>query len=121
MDIFAWKPADMPGVHRELIEHELHLDPQAKPVKQRLHHFIQDRKDAIKKEIARLLDVSFIKEVYHSDWLANPVLIPKKNKELRMCVNYTDLNKACKKDPFRLLLIDQVVDSTAGCSLFKFP
>jgi hypothetical protein len=121
MDIFAWKPADMPGVHRELIEHELHLDPQAKPVKQRLSPFIQDRKDAIKKEIARSLDVSFIKEVYHSDWLANPVLIPKKNKELRMCVNYTDLNKACKKDPFRLLLIDQVVDSTTGCSLFKFP
>jgi hypothetical protein len=66
-DIFAWKPAGMPGVARELIEHELHLDPKAKPVKQRLHHFAQDRKDVIKREIARLLDAGFIKEVYHLD------------------------------------------------------
>jgi hypothetical protein len=57
----------MSGVPRELIEHEFHLDPQAKPVKQRLRRFTQDRKDVIKKEIARLLDASFIKEVYHPD------------------------------------------------------
>jgi hypothetical protein len=66
-DIFEWKPADMLGVPRELIEHELHLDPKAKPVKQRLHHFTQDKKDVIKREIARLLDARFIKEVYHPD------------------------------------------------------
>jgi hypothetical protein len=72
------------------------------------------------KEIARLLDAGFIKEVYHQDWLTNPVLVPKKNKDWRMCVDYTDLNKACKKDPFELPWIDQVVDSTAGCSLLSF-
>jgi hypothetical protein len=81
MDIFAWKSAAMPGDPRELIEHELHLDPHAKPVMQRLRHFTQDKKDVIKKEIARLLDADFIKEVYHLDWLANLVLVPKKNKE----------------------------------------
>jgi hypothetical protein len=71
----------MPGVPRELIEHELHLDPKAKPIKQRLYRFAQDKKDVIKREIVRLLDVGFIKEVYHPDWLANPVLVPKKNKD----------------------------------------
>jgi hypothetical protein len=71
----------MPGVPRELIEHKLHLNPKAKLVKQRLHHFAQDKKDVIKKEAARLLDVVFIKEVYHPNWLANPVLIPKKNED----------------------------------------
>jgi hypothetical protein len=50
------------------------------------------------REIARLLDDGFIKEVYHMDWLANPVLVPKKNLDWRMCVDYTDLNKACKKN-----------------------
>jgi hypothetical protein len=54
------------------------------------------------------------------DWLANPVLVPKKNKEWRMCVDYIDLNKTCKKDPFGLPRIDQVVDSTASCSLLSF-
>jgi hypothetical protein len=58
--------------------------------------------------------------VYHLDWLANPVLIPKKNKDWMMCADYTDLNKPCKKDPFGLPWIDQVVDSTTGCSLLSF-
>jgi hypothetical protein len=102
MDIFTWKPADMPGVPRELIEHELHLDPKSKPIKQRLRRFAQDRKDVIKKEIARLLDVGFIKDVYDPDWLANSILVPKKNKDWRMCVDYTDLHKACKKRYFWL-------------------
>jgi hypothetical protein len=110
----------MPGVPRELIEHELHLNPKVKPIKQLLRHFSQDKKDVIKREIARLLDACFIKELYHPDWLANPVLVPKKNKDWRMCVDYTDLNKACKRDPFGLPRIDQVVDSTAGCSLLSF-
>jgi hypothetical protein len=87
----------MPGVPRELIEHKLPLDPKAKPVKQRLYHFAQDKKDVIEKEIARLLDGGFIKEVDHPDWLANPILVPKKNKNWRMCVDYTDPNKVCKK------------------------
>jgi hypothetical protein len=121
----------MPGVPRELIEHELHLDPKAKLVKQQLHHFTQDKKDVIKKEIARLLDTDFIKEVYHLDWLANPVLVPKKNKDWRMCVDYTNLNKAHKKDPFGLPWIDQVttpqpvvvfyVSSTAILGIIRFP
>jgi hypothetical protein len=118
--MFAWKPADMTGVPRELIEHELHLDPKAKPIKQQVHRFAQDKKDVIKREIARLLYVGFIKEVYHPDWLVNPVLVPKKNKYWRMCVDYTDLNKACKKVPFGLPRIDLVADSTAGCNLLSF-
>jgi hypothetical protein len=74
----------MPRVPRELIEHELQLDPKAKPVKQGLHRFAQDKKDVLKKEIARLLDTDFIKEVYHPDWLANLILVHKKNKGWRM-------------------------------------
>jgi hypothetical protein len=58
--------------------------------------------------------------VYHQDWLANHILVPQKNKEWRMCVDYTDLNKACKKDPFGLPWIDQVVDSMANFSLLSF-
>jgi hypothetical protein len=58
--------------------------------------------------------------MYHPDWLANPILVPKKYKDWRICVDYTDPNKACKKDPFRLPRIDQVVDSTAGCNLLSF-
>ena len=63
----------------------------------------------------------FIREILHPDWLANPVLVQKKNTdEWRMCVDYTDLNKHCPKDPFGLPRIDQIVDSIAGSALLSF-
>jgi hypothetical protein len=61
------------------------------------------------------LKAGSIKEVIHTKWVANPMLVPKKNtKVLRMSVDYTGLNKACPKDSFPLPRIDQVIDSTAG-------
>jgi hypothetical protein len=78
----------------------------SKPVKQRLHHFDEEKRKAIGKEIARFLVAGFIKEIYHPEWLANPVLAQKKSGKWRMCVDYTSLNKACPKDPFPLPRID---------------
>jgi hypothetical protein len=76
----------MPGVPKELIEHCLKVYPKATPKKQRLRHFAPDKREAIKKELAKLLTDGFIKEVYHPEWLANPVLVLKKNNnEWRMC------------------------------------
>jgi ribonuclease HI len=62
----------------------------------------------------------FIKEVFHPEWLANPVLVKKKGGKWRMCVDYTGLNKACPKVPYPLPRIDQIVDSTAGCETLSF-
>jgi hypothetical protein len=62
----------------------------------------------------------FIKEVIHLEWVANPILVRKKNNEWRMCVDYTDLNKHFPKDQFGLPRIDQVIDSKAGCVLLYF-
>ena len=84
----------MPGVPKELIEHALKVDPKATPKKHWLRRFSPVKREAIKKELAKLLAAGFIMEVYHHDWLANPVLVQKKNNnEWRMCVDYTDLNK----------------------------
>jgi hypothetical protein len=69
----------MPGVPRELIEHCLNVDPKATPKRQHLRRFADDRQDAIKKELAKLLAAGFIREVFHPEWLANPVLVRKKN------------------------------------------
>jgi hypothetical protein len=111
----------MPRVTRELIEHSLNVDPKATPKRQHLRRFADDRQDAIKKERAKLLAVGFIREVFHPEWLSNPILVRKKNlNEWRMCVDYTDLNKHYPKDPFGLPRIDRVIDSTAGCDLLCF-
>jgi hypothetical protein len=99
----------------------LNVDPKATPKRQHLRRFADDRRDAIKKELTKLLAAGLIREVLHPKWLANPVLVRKKNSnEWRMCVDYTDLNKHCPKDPFGLPRIDQVIDSMAGCDLLCF-
>jgi hypothetical protein len=110
----------MPGVPRELAEHSLHVQPDAKPVKQLLRCFPEEKRKAIGEEIARLLAAGFIMEVFYSDWLANLVLVLKKNNTWHMCIDYTSLNKACPKDPFALPRIDQVIDSTTSCNRLSF-
>jgi hypothetical protein len=113
-------------VPRELAEHALHVRPDAKPVKQSLRWFADDRRKAIWEEVARLLATGFIMEVLHPDWVSNLVLVEKKKDEpaivkiWRMCVDYTNLNKACPKDPFPLPRINQVIDSIARCELLSF-
>ena len=74
----------------------------------------------IGEEIHKLMAAGFIKEVFHPEWLANPVLVRKKGGKWRMCVDYTGLNKACPKVPYPLPRIDQIVDSTAGCETLSF-
>ena len=110
----------MQGIPREVAEHALKIRPGSKPVKQRLRRFDEEKHRAIGEEIAKLLTTGFNKEVYHPEWLADPVLVRKKNGKWRMCIDYMGLNKACPKDLFPLPCIDQVVDSTSGCKTLCF-
>ena len=66
------------------------------------------------------MSAGFIREVYYPDMLANVVLVKKANGKWRICVDFTDLNKAYSKDSFPLPRIDQLVDSTVGHKLLTF-
>ena len=109
----------MPNI-RKVTKHALRLIPGSNPTKQCLCRFDDERRRAIGEEVAKLLAAGFIREVFHSDWLANPVLVKKKTRRWRMCVDYTGLNKVCPKDHFPLPHIDQIVDSTSGCKILSF-
>jgi hypothetical protein len=102
----------MPGISREVIEHHLKICPNSKPVSQKPRR--------CREEVRKLLHAGFIEEVHHPVWLANPVIVPKANGKLWMCIDYTSLNKACPKDPYPLPRIDQIVDSTSGCDFLSF-
>ena len=110
----------MPGIPREVASHSLDIRSNSNPVKQRLRRFDELKRRAIDEELQKLLAAEFIKEVFYPEWLANPVLVKKKNGSWRMCVDYTSLNKACPKVPFPLPHIDQIVDSTVVCELLSF-
>ncbi|XP_059458240.1 uncharacterized protein LOC132187819 [Corylus avellana] len=120
LEVFAWTHEDMPGIDPEDILHQLNVDPSVKPVKQKRRKFAPERNEAIAEEVEKLLKARFIEEVYYPDWLANVVLVKKSNGKWRMCVDFTDLNKACPKDSFPLPRIDALVDSTAGYGLLSF-
>ena len=75
---------------------------------------------AVTEEVEKLLEVDFIREVFYLDWLVNMVMVKKSNGKWRMCIDFTDLNKACPKDSFPLSRIDQLVDSTTGHKLLSF-
>jgi hypothetical protein len=110
----------MPRIPREVIEHQLKIYSYAKPVSQKPRRQSMERHDFIREEVRKLFHAGFIKEVHHPVWLANPVIVPKANGKLRMCIDYTSLNKACPKDPYPLSHIDQIVDSTSGCDLLSY-
>ena len=79
-----------------------------------MRRFSEPKRQAMGEELAKLIEAGFIREIKHPDWLANLVMVPKKDKSWRLCVDFKDLNKACPKDPFPLPRIDQIIDATAG-------
>ncbi|XP_057520889.1 uncharacterized protein LOC130801138 [Amaranthus tricolor] len=85
-----------------------------------LRHQGRERIEAAREEVEKLLKARFIKECKYSDWLSNVVLVKKSNDKWRMCVDFTDLNKACPKNDYPLPKIDRLVDSTAGHALLSF-
>ena len=87
----------MPGVPRELAEHRLRVDSKAKPIKEHLRRSALQKKKAIGEEVARLLAAEFIREIYHSEWLANVVMVRKKDNSLRMCIDFKHINRAARK------------------------
>jgi hypothetical protein len=119
--MFAWCLADMPGIPRELAEHELKIFPNTKPVKQSMRRYNPEKAKLMGEEINHLLEAKFIREIKEAMWLSLPVMVEKKDtKVYRMCIDFTALNKHCPKDNFPLPRIDQIIDSTAGCERLSF-
>ncbi|KAL5565596.1 hypothetical protein UlMin_028760 [Ulmus minor] len=119
-DVFAWSYEDMPGIDPNVIVHRLNIDPNFKPIKQKRRTFNAERYMAINTEVEKLLKAGFIEEANYPDWIANVVLVKKANGNCRVCVDFTDLNRACPKDSFPLPRIDQLVDATTGHELLSF-
>ena len=103
-----------------VITHKLNISPSFKPVKQKRRSFAPERQKTINEEVNKLLQAKAIREVEYSDRLANIVLIKKENGKWRLCIDFTDVNRACPKDSFPLPRIDLIVDATAGHELLSF-
>ena len=119
-DVFAWSHGDMPRIDPSVIVHKMNVNPASSPIRQKKRVFAPEQDKVIAEEVRKLLEASFIREVYYFDWLANVVMVKKANEKWRMCVDFTDLNRACLKDSYSLPRRDTMVDSTARHELLSF-
>ena len=110
----------MLGIDPLAIVHKLNVSPSFPPIRQKKRVFALEQDQAITEEVRKLQEANFIREVYYPDWLANVVMVKKASGKWRMCVDFTDLNKACSKDSYPLPRVDVLVDSTARHQLLSF-
>ena len=110
----------MGGINPTIITNRLNVSPSFKPVKQKRRSFTPERQKAINEEVGKLLQEGAIREVEYPEWLANVVLVKKANDKWRLCIDFTDANRACPKNSFPLPLIDLIVDATAGHEILSF-
>ena len=80
------------------------MDPLHQPVRQKRRKFAPERDAIINDEVKSLLDGGFILEVQYSEWLANVVVVKKKNEKWRVCIDFTDLNKSFQRIPSLYLI-----------------
>ena len=118
--MFAWNAYEALGVDPSFINHHLNINPFVTSRKQLPRRSSKDHSDTIKDEVMKHKQTGAIKEVFYPEWLANTVVMKKKNGMWRVCVDFIDLNKACLKDPFPMPRIDQLVDATVGHPRMSF-
>jgi hypothetical protein len=119
-DVFAWNYNEMPRIDSGLVAHFLNVEPGTRPVVQPMRTFHTEVEAQITQEVKKLLAASFIKPIQHPRWLSNIVLVKKKNGQIRCCVDFRNLNKACPKDEFPLPNMDLLIDSAASHAMFSF-
>ncbi|XP_050242260.1 uncharacterized protein LOC126691242 [Quercus robur] len=114
VNVFAWSPYEAPGIDPSFICHRLNVNPTIIPKRQPPRGPSKEHAETVRSEVAKLKQAGAIKEVLYPQWLANTVVVKKKTGKWRVCVDFTDLNKACPKDPFPMPKIDQLVDAILG-------
>ena len=108
------------GVDPEFIVHRLNVDLLFLSKKQKPRKSAKEHVEAVKLEVKRLREAGAIREIFFPEWLANTVVVKKKNGKWRVCVDFTDLIRACLKDSFPMPKIDQLVDATYGHPRMSF-
>ena len=114
VDVFAWSPYEVPGVDPKFIVHKFNVDPSFPHKKQKLRKSAKEHVEVVRLEVRRLKEAGAIREIFFPEWLANTMVVKKKNSKWKVCVDFTDLNRACPKDPFPMPKIDQLIYAMNG-------
>lgn len=120
VDVFAWSAYEAPKVNPDFMCHHLNVNLATIPKRQPLQRSSKEHSEAVKEEVNMLKQAGAIKEAFYPKWIANTVVVKKKSRKWRICVDFIDLNKVCPKDPFLVPRIDELVDATVGHPRMSF-
>ena len=118
--MFAWSRSDVLGIDPLMVVYKLFTDPDHPPFCQKIRKFTPEHLKVIEEEVAKFIKANVKEEYHYLDWLANVIVTPKKGKKWGVCIDFTNLNKACHKDSYFLLKIDLFVDATSKHELLSF-
>ena len=110
----------MPGLNPRVAVHQLAVKKGSPPVKQAQSCFRPDLIPLIENEVNKLIEAGFIHEVKYPIWISSIVPVRKKNGQIQVCVDFRDLNNACPKDEFPLLIPELMIDATTGYEAMSF-
>ena len=114
VDVFSWSYEDLKTYDTSIIQHKVPLKPNVKPFRQKLRRINPALFPIIEKEVKKLLDAKIIVPLRYSSWVANLVPVRKKNGEIKLCVDFQNLNRSSLKDNYPLPKIEQILQKVVG-------
>lgn len=118
-DVFAWGYGDLKNFRNGEFVHHIPLKPGATTFRQKLRNYNPKVLEAIFREVEKMLKARIIYLIHHSTWVANIVPVRKKNGEIRICVDFRNLNQASLKDNYALPTMDHVLQSVVGSEVMS--
>ena len=110
----------MKGIDPRFHQHQIDLKEDAISIRQQCYQMNPNYAKKVKEEIDKLLQVGFIYPIDNITWLSPIVIVPKKNRSLRFCVDYHKLNATMKTYPFPIHFCDSILDAVAGHEMYSF-
>eukprot|EP00253_Pinus_taeda_P006472 PITA_06472 len=115
-DVFAWDYSDLKTYDTNIIQHTIPIKPNQKPFRQKLRRINPKLLPSIEKEVNRLYKLGIIVPIQFSDWISNLVPVRKKTSEIRLCIDFRNLNKVSLKDNYPLAKMDHILQRVVGAS-----
>eukprot|EP00253_Pinus_taeda_P025756 PITA_25756 len=109
MDVFAWKYEDQKAFDTTIVQHVIALEKEAKPYRKKLRKMHPSLEPLVKKELNKMLDAKIIFPVRDTHWVANLVLVRKKNGDIKLCIDFRNLNKASQKDNYPVPSMEHIL------------
>ena len=119
-DVFAWSYVDMKGVPAEVVTHSIPMRTDARPIRQRPRPMNPNYAQQVKAEITKMLDAGIIYPIERTTWVSPIVVVPKKSGQIRICVDYRQVNEATIKDNYPVPYIEHLLERVAGAEAYSF-